>query len=104
MVREQWTLPCETIPASTIKQERKGKRKPLNEHTVHPFILLCHLAYGHSCDEDSNWHFSQLIHLFSFLFVLCYSTSLSATFQVAVPLEHEWSLLSAWKKKKPTTY
>lgn len=102
MVRKEWTLPCGTITSRTIKQERKGKRKQLNEHTVHPFILTCHLAYGHSCDQDSNWHFSQLIHLFSFLFVLCCSTSLSARFQVAIPWENEWSLLRVWKKT--TTY
>lgn len=58
-------LPRGTIASYTIRQERKGERKQLNQHTVHPFILLCHLAYGHSCDQDSNWHFSQLIHLFS---------------------------------------
>lgn len=101
-VTKQWTLSCETITSCTTKQERKGKRKDLNQHTVHSFILLCHLAYGHSCDQDSNWHFSQLTHLFSFLFVLCCSTSISARFQVAIPLENEWSLLSVWKKS--TTY
>jgi len=96
------TLPCGTITSRTIKQERKGKRKQSYQHTVHSFILLCHLAYGHSCDQDSNWHFSQLIHLLPFLFVLCCSISLSARFQVARPWENEWSLLSVWKKT--TTY